>query len=81
MNVWAIIWVAVVSIFCALGIRNALRLYRDPREVRTTIGLMSPKEARRAALGALVGMPIVWLIIALSSFGLLGRSPFETGAN
>ena len=81
MNVWAIIWVAIVSVFCALGTRNAFRLYRHPREMRTAVGLMSPKEVRQAAVAVLVAMPIVWLIIVLSSFGLIGRSPFETGAN
>jgi hypothetical protein len=79
--IWATIWVAIVSVVCALALRSAYRLYRHPREIRNPVGSWRPDQSRRIALATLIGLPFIWLLIVLSSFGLLGRSPFETGAN
>ena len=76
MSVWTMLWVLIFSVVAALGTRNAYRLYRQPREVRTGVMNMDAGQAGRAALAALIALPLVWLLIVLSSFGLLGRLPF-----
>ena len=80
MSIFALIWIAVVSVFCALGARNALQLYRHPRDLRSGVMSLNAEQVRRAAIATLAGLPIVWLLIVFSSLGLLGPSPFQ-GAN
>ena len=66
----------VTGAVLARAMPEAYRLYRNPREVRTSVIYMEAQQARRASLAALIGMPIIWLVILLSSFGLIGRSQF-----
>jgi hypothetical protein len=70
MSIWAIIWVVVVSVFAALGTRNAYRLYQRPHDVRNSAISMNSEQARRAAFAAMIGMPVIWLLIVLSTFEL-----------
>jgi hypothetical protein len=51
--------------------RNAFEIYQHPREMRTTIYWLDPQKARRAALAALLGLPVLWLVIALSTLGFI----------
>ena len=76
MNFWTIFWVVVTGAVLVRSMPQAYDMYRHPREVRTSVIYMDAQQARRAAIAALIFMPIIWLMIVLSSFGLLGRSQF-----
>jgi hypothetical protein len=67
MNLWNVLWLFLVSVACLLGMRNALGIYRHPREVRTSVSSLEPQQARRAALAALFGFPVIWFLIALET--------------
>ena len=67
---WAGIWIVVVSIFAALGTRNAYRLYQRPHEVRNSVISMNSEQAGRAAFATMIGMPVIWPLIVLSTFEL-----------
>ena len=73
---WTIFWVIVTGAALVRGMPEAYFLYRHPREVRTSVISMDAQQARRAALATLIFAPIIWLVILLSSFGLIGRSQF-----
>jgi hypothetical protein len=69
MNFWNVLWLLLVSVACILGMRNALGIYRHPREVRNSVSHLNPQQARRTAAGVLLALPVIWLIIALSTLG------------
>jgi hypothetical protein len=71
MNFLNILWLMFVSVACVVGMRNALEIYRSPREVRTSVSYLNPQQARRAALVTLFGLPVIWLLIALSALSFI----------
>ena len=71
MNFWNGLWLLLVSVACVVGMRNALEMYRHPREVRTSVSYLSPQQARRAALATFFGLPVIWLLIALGTLSFI----------
>jgi hypothetical protein len=71
VNLWNVLWLLLVSAACVLGMHTALETYRHPRDVRTSLFYLEPQRARRTAMIVLFGLPAIWLVIALSTFGFI----------
>ena len=71
MNFWNFLWILLVSVAVVVGIRDALEIYLNPREIRTNVSYLDAQQARRTAVLVLFFLPIVWLIIALLTFGFV----------
>ena len=76
MSIWALFWVAFISVVATLTMRNAYRLYRQPHEMRSDVVFMDAKHTRRAAASVLIGMPIIWLVVVLFMFGIIADPKF-----
>jgi hypothetical protein len=71
MNFWNVLWLVLVSVACVLGVRNALEIYRHPRELHTSVAYLNPQQARCAALATLFGLPVIWVLIALRTLNFI----------